>query len=215
MEGLFENELKDFSEGRDTEKAVEEIEEFIPLSENIFRDVRLDNYKVEDSNVEPIKPPDKIEYNKALNQNPLYAPQPEGDIPQTGIDGEKKSSRGKLLVFLSFFIALILIVSVYFIFLNPLSKTNEGSSTISIVPNFSSQLVNGTTVLFTDISDAPANSIDQWIWDFGDGNTSYEQSPTHTYADTGYFNVTLVLISNGKQYLSRKRCCLVILYEEI
>ncbi|RLF61998.1 MAG: hypothetical protein DRN16_02715 [Thermoplasmata archaeon] len=71
---------------------------------------------------------------------------------------------------------------------------------MSIVPNFSSQLTNGTTVLFTDISDAPSNSVDQWIWDFGDGNISYEQNPVHTYASIGYFNVTLVLISNDKQY---------------
>ena len=30
-----------------------------------------------------------------------------------------------------------------------------------------------------------------WSWDFGDGNTSTEQSPSHTYASEGTFTVTL------------------------
>lgn len=30
-----------------------------------------------------------------------------------------------------------------------------------------------------------------WFWDFGDGNTSTEESPTHTYADDGIYEVTL------------------------
>lgn len=48
-------------------------------------------------------------------------------------------------------------------------------------------------VQFTDLS-VPADS---WLWDFGDGNTSTLQHPTHTYTDTGYFNVTLTAINNG------------------
>lgn len=31
----------------------------------------------------------------------------------------------------------------------------------------------------------------QWLWDFGDGNTSDEQNPIHTYTNTGYYTVTL------------------------
>ena len=32
---------------------------------------------------------------------------------------------------------------------------------------------------------------DNWIWDFGDGNTSTEFEPSHTYATAGIYNVTL------------------------
>ena len=197
---MFEKELKSFPEGRAVEKVIEDVEEFIPLSENLFRDVNIDTYRAEGKDVEPVKAPDRGDYRSGISQNPLYASQPESDVPQTGMHIEKKPSKGKLTVFLSFFIVLILIISVYFIFLSPFSKTHGGGSAISIVPNFSSQLTNGTTVLFTDISDAPSNSVDQWIWDFGDGNISYERNPVHTYASIGYFNVTLVLISNDKQY---------------
>ena len=197
---MFEKELKSFPEGRAVEKVIEDVEEFIPLSESLFRDVNIDTYRAEGKDVEPVKAPDRGDYRSGISQNPLYVSQSESDVSQTGMHIEKKPSKGKLTVFLSFFIVLILIISVYFIFLSPFSKTHGGGSAISIVPNFSSQLTNGTTVLFTDISDAPSNSVDQWIWDFGDGNISYEQNPVHTYASMGYFNVTLVLISNGKQY---------------
>jgi len=32
-----------------------------------------------------------------------------------------------------------------------------------------------------------------WIWDFGDGNTSTDQSPAHTYSNPGDYTVTLTL----------------------
>lgn len=48
-------------------------------------------------------------------------------------------------------------------------------------------------VFFTDLSE---NAI-SWAWDFGDGNTSTEQSPSHTYTMGGIFTVSLV-VSNGE-----------------
>lgn len=37
-----------------------------------------------------------------------------------------------------------------------------------------------------------------WYWDFGDGNFSYEKSPTHTYEEVGIYNVSLITTSaNG------------------
>jgi len=47
---------------------------------------------------------------------------------------------------------------------------------------------NATTVSFTDAS-ANANS---WMWDFGDGNTSTLQNPSHTYAADGTYTVCLI-----------------------
>ena len=43
--------------------------------------------------------------------------------------------------------------------------------------------------IFFDIS---TNTPDTWFWDFGDGNTSTLQNPTHTYESNGTFAVTLV-----------------------
>ncbi len=34
---------------------------------------------------------------------------------------------------------------------------------------------------------------DQYLWDFGDGNTSNQFEPAHTYQDTGFYEVTLIV----------------------
>ena len=45
------------------------------------------------------------------------------------------------------------------------------------------------TVQFTDTSE---NSPESWAWDFGDGASSTEQSPIHTYDSAGTYDVALV-----------------------
>ena len=40
------------------------------------------------------------------------------------------------------------------------------------------------TVNFTDLS---SGDINGWLWDFGDGNTSFEQNPVHTYSKDGNY----------------------------
>lgn len=66
--------------------------------------------------------------------------------------------------------------------------------TVTVAPVVSSYSFanNNLTVTFTD------NSVDatSWFWDFGDGNTSTQQNPVHTYAAAGTYNVTLT-INNG------------------
>ncbi len=53
-------------------------------------------------------------------------------------------------------------------------------------------------VNFTDQSWATQGAfITNWEWDFGDGNTSTIQYPTHTYATAGNYNVQLVATTDG------------------
>jgi PKD repeat protein len=47
------------------------------------------------------------------------------------------------------------------------------------------------TVAFTDASTASGTAT--YTWDFGDGNTSTTESPTHTYASPGMYTVTLTV----------------------
>jgi PKD repeat protein len=47
---------------------------------------------------------------------------------------------------------------------------------------------SGLQAIFADLSTGSPSS---WRWDFGDGATDTAQSPTHTYAAAGTYNVTL------------------------
>ena len=46
-------------------------------------------------------------------------------------------------------------------------------------------------VSFTDNS----NGAEQWLWNFGDGNTSTIQNPQHTYTDSGVYIVSLTILN--------------------
>jgi PKD repeat protein len=59
--------------------------------------------------------------------------------------------------------------------------------------------INTLSVTFTDTSIDRDGTISAWLWDFGDGNTSTSQNPSHTYASGGAYNVQLTVIdSNGQ-----------------
>ncbi|MBE0640260.1 MAG: PKD domain-containing protein [Bacteroidales bacterium] len=40
-------------------------------------------------------------------------------------------------------------------------------------------------------------NIDEWLWDFGDGNTSTEPDPVHFYLDDGHYEVCLSISGNN------------------
>ena len=53
------------------------------------------------------------------------------------------------------------------------------------------------TVTFTNQS-LPTVGLDGFAWDFGDGATSAEESPTHVYTATGVYTVSLT-VSSGEE----------------
>jgi PKD repeat protein len=77
------------------------------------------------------------------------------------------------------------------------NKTVRNVQLVPLAPtaNFSADNTSGcnATVNFTDVSGAPAGST--FLWNFGDGQTSTDQNPTHTYATGGPFTVTLTVTS--------------------
>lgn len=63
------------------------------------------------------------------------------------------------------------------------------------VADFSwSQLAGGRTVNFTDTS---TNNPTSWLWNFGDGSTSTQQNPSHTYATANTYAVSLTATNGG------------------
>lgn len=53
------------------------------------------------------------------------------------------------------------------------------------------------TVQFADISLSGSADITAWAWDFGDGGTSTEASPLHTYTAAGLYTVSLTVTSSA------------------
>jgi len=83
-----------------------------------------------------------------------------------------------------------------------LTATNDGGSDtetktdyIAVVPpataaGFSAAPTTGTAPLAVSFTDTSTSSPTSWLWEFGDGATSSEQNPTHTYENAG--GVTLL-----------------------
>lgn len=59
-------------------------------------------------------------------------------------------------------------------------------------------------VQFTDSSDANGADITAWAWDFGDAGTSTEQNPSHSFATTGSYTVSLTVTNaDGSDTVSK------------
>lgn len=80
------------------------------------------------------------------------------------------------------------------------STTEDVIITQSDVPVAAFQVVDacaGTANEFYDASFVTNGTIDNWDWDFGDGGTSTNQNPTHSYALPGTYDVTLTVGSGS------------------
>ena len=66
-----------------------------------------------------------------------------------------------------------------------------GSETLAA--NFTADVTGGEAPLAAQFTDASTGSPTSWLWDFGDGSSSAEQSPTHTYTTEGTYTVNLTV----------------------
>lgn len=67
------------------------------------------------------------------------------------------------------------------------------------VPVFTTSTQSGEVPVEVEFFDASTGVVTNWFWDFGDGETSTEQNPTHTYTVTGSYDVTLSVLGPGGQ----------------
>ncbi len=65
-----------------------------------------------------------------------------------------------------------------------------------VIANFSYS-IDGQEVTFTDLSSSNKSAIKLWSWDFGDGATSTEQNPVHTYLTSDTFLVILKVVTSS------------------
>lgn len=63
---------------------------------------------------------------------------------------------------------------------------------LPVVTSFSSTTATtGPAPLTVEFIDSSTEMPTSWLWDFGDGDVSTEQNPTHTYLEDGAYTVTL------------------------
>jgi PKD repeat protein len=77
---------------------------------------------------------------------------------------------------------------------------NDQAVIIGILPQMADLIalfeyeVNDLTVTFLDLSEMINEvELDSWLWDFGEGSSSFSSAPVHTYAQGGSYDVSLVV----------------------
>lgn len=73
------------------------------------------------------------------------------------------------------------------------THTEYGHITVyeHLAPSFSADARNGTAPLTVRFTDTSTGGPETWVWDFGDGGTSSEENPVHTYVSPGAYDVAL------------------------
>jgi PKD repeat protein len=88
---------------------------------------------------------------------------------------------------------------------NNLSQWKVGEYDLS--SSFESNVVEGLPVEFNNLS----LNATSYLWNFGDGNTSTEENPVHTYDESGLFNVELTAYSDCDSAVSSAEVNIVVL----
>jgi uncharacterized protein (TIGR02145 family) len=97
--------------------------------------------------------------------------------------------------------SFLLNMSAYGIWTDDMLSNQNGFSVRCIKNNYSlppqadfnanqTEISLGESVQFTDIS---TNNPTDWQWDFGDGSTSIDQNPSHTYENEGTYTISLTV----------------------
>lgn len=68
----------------------------------------------------------------------------------------------------------------------------------------------GDPINFTDLSSSPTGII-SWVWDFGDGNSSTTQNPTHVYSAAGTYTVILT-VNNGSSSIDEVKTGYILIH---
>jgi PKD repeat protein len=71
------------------------------------------------------------------------------------------------------------------------------TSLVSPQPSFTMDVQSGQIPLTVHFTDTSSDTPTSWIWSFGDGASSTEENPVHTYTTTGSFIVTLTAANAG------------------
>lgn len=81
--------------------------------------------------------------------------------------------------------------------------------------DFSPGAITGSAPLQVTFTDETVGDHNGWFWDFGDGVTSSEQNPTHTYTTPGVYSVSLTAYWGEEESDTRTRTDYITVFEAI
>jgi PKD repeat protein len=96
---------------------------------------------------------------------------------------------------------------------DPLTVPLSGSG-VACKAEFSGSPRTGMAPLRVSFTDESTGAIDTWLWEFGDGKTSDEESPVHTYVAPGYYDVKLTASAPGGSCSETKLHYIAVVMEE-
>jgi len=73
---------------------------------------------------------------------------------------------------------------------------DENFTPVPVKAAFVGSPIRGEKPLPVQFMDKSGGGPTTWLWQFGDGETSNEQNPSHTYGDAGKYTVTLEVSNN-------------------
>ena len=77
------------------------------------------------------------------------------------------------------------------------AQTKAGYITVNVSTvsaDFSATTAAGCAPLTIDFADSSTGDVTSYLWDFGDGDTSPNSNPVHTYSQSGLYTVVLTVI---------------------
>ena len=75
--------------------------------------------------------------------------------------------------------------------LGPDSTQGSENQNVTINADFSATSTSGKAPLTVQFKDLSTGNPGLWLWNFGDGDTSKLQNPSHSYTQAGAYTVTL------------------------
>jgi PKD repeat protein len=111
---------------------------------------------------------------KSTDQNPTHKYTEEGDYTVTLT---AKNSAGSNITKMAHFITV--------------------TSASSPIAGFTADKTSGPVPLTVRFNDTSINTPTSWLWSFGDGSSSTEANPAHTYATAGSYTVSLIAANNA------------------
>ncbi|MGI6368938.1 MAG: PKD domain-containing protein [Anaerolineae bacterium] len=73
----------------------------------------------------------------------------------------------------------------------------EYQALVPPVAGFDAEPLEGMVPLTVQLQDTSRGGITSWLWDLGDGSSSVERSPQHSYGEAGSYTVTLTVGGPG------------------